>query len=130
VFGPILESSKHPSTCIGSLHGSRGVSSQVGSWRGCLTRLFPWWCRVPSTSDEVDGLTSRTPAYDLWSSAGGIGRDHGVPPSLVVTMPVGRRKLPGATLSAGGFVLFWYLFMKYHRVNGSLPGGAYPLASS
>jgi hypothetical protein len=53
-----------------------------------------------------------------------------VPPSLVVMVPIGRRKLPGATLSVGGFVLFWYLFMKYHRVNGSLPGGAYPLASS
>jgi hypothetical protein len=34
-------------------------------------------------------------------------------------------------LSGGGsFVLLWYLFMKHHRVNGSLPGGAYPLERS
>jgi hypothetical protein len=31
-----------------------------------------------------------------------------------------------ASLLAGGFVPFLYVFMKYHRVNGSLPGGAYP----
>jgi hypothetical protein len=51
-------------------------------------------------------------------------------PGHVVMVPVGRRKLPRVSLSAGGFVFFWYLFMKYHRVNGSLLGGAYPLARS
>jgi hypothetical protein len=43
---------------------------------------------------------------------------------------VGRRKLPRALLSPDGFVLFWYLFMKYRRVNGFLSGGAYTLARS
>jgi hypothetical protein len=58
VFGPVLEFSRPPSTCIGSLHGNRGVSSRVGSWRGCLTGSFPWWRRLPLRSDEVDGLAS------------------------------------------------------------------------
>jgi hypothetical protein len=49
-----------------------------------------------------------------------------VPTGLVVTMPIERRKLLEASLSAGDFVVFWYLFMKYHRVNGSLPSGGYP----
>jgi hypothetical protein len=31
VFGPLLEFSKPPSTCIGSLLSGRGVSSQVSS---------------------------------------------------------------------------------------------------
>jgi hypothetical protein len=82
-------------------------------------------------SDEVDGVAS--PYTGLWLIAigwGGGGPAWGVSPGLVVTMPVGRRKLPRASLSAGGFVLFWYLFMKYRRVNRSLPRGAYPLARS
>jgi hypothetical protein len=41
-----------------------------------------------------------------------------------------EEEAPWASLSAGGFVLFWYLFMKYHRVNGFLPCGAYPLVRS
>jgi hypothetical protein len=40
VFRPVLESSKPPSSFIGSLLGGRGVSSRVGSWRGCLMRSF------------------------------------------------------------------------------------------
>jgi hypothetical protein len=51
-------------------------------------------------------------------------------PGLVATVPVGRRKLLEASLSAGGFALFWYLFIKYRTVNGFLPGSAYPLARS
>jgi hypothetical protein len=54
----------------------------------------------------VDGLASPTSAYGLWPSTGGSGPAHGVPPNLVVMMPVRRRKLPGASLSVGGFVLF------------------------
>jgi hypothetical protein len=65
VFGPVLESSRAPSVCIGSLHGGRGVGSRVGSWRGCLTRSFHRWHRFPSRSDEVDELASPTPAYGL-----------------------------------------------------------------
>jgi hypothetical protein len=64
VFGPILESSMPPSACIGSLHGGRGVGSQVSSWRGCLTQSFPRWRRLPLRSDEVDGLAS--PYTNLW----------------------------------------------------------------
>jgi hypothetical protein len=60
----------------------------------------------------------------------GVGLARGVPPGLVATVPIGRRKLFGASLSAGGFVLFWYLFMKYRRVNRFLLGGAYPLLRS
>jgi hypothetical protein len=45
-------------------------------------------------------------------------------------MLVGRRKLLEASLSAGAFVLFWYPFKKYHRVNGFFPGDDYPLARS
>jgi hypothetical protein len=51
-FGPILEPSKPPSACIWTL------GSRVGSQKGCLTRSFPRWRRLPSRSDEVDG-----PAY-------------------------------------------------------------------
>jgi hypothetical protein len=58
VFGPVLESSRPPSTCIMSLYSGRGVSSQVCSWRGCLTRSFPLWHHLLSRGDEVDGLAS------------------------------------------------------------------------
>jgi hypothetical protein len=58
MFGPILEPSRPPSASIKSLHGDRGVGSWVGSWRGCLTWSFPRWHRLPSRSDEVDGLAS------------------------------------------------------------------------
>jgi hypothetical protein len=64
VFGSVLESSRPPSVFIGSLHGGSEVGSRVGSWRGCLTRSFPWWCYLPSRSDEVDGLAS--PYTGLW----------------------------------------------------------------
>jgi hypothetical protein len=130
VFRPVLKSSRPPSACIRSLHGGRGVGSQVGSWRGCLKRPFPWWCHLPSRSDEVDGLASPYTGLRLIAVYWGIGPDHEVPPSLVATVPVERRKLPGESLSAGGFVHFWYLFMKYRGVNGSLPHGAYSLARS
>jgi hypothetical protein len=53
-----------------------------------------------------------------------------VPPGLVATVLVGRRKLPGASLLADGFLLFWYMFIKYCGVKGFLAGGAYPLARS
>jgi hypothetical protein len=133
VFRPVLESSRPPSVYIRSLHGGRGVGCRVGSWRGCLMRSFLWWCHILSRSNEVDGLAS--PPYTglrliavCWG--GGTGPAHGVPPGLVAVVPIGRRKLPGASLSVGGFVLFWYLFLKYHRINGSLPGGTYLLARS
>jgi hypothetical protein len=64
VFELVLEFSRPPSAYIRSLHGSRGVGSPVGSRRGCLTRLFPWWHRLPSWSNEVDGLAS--PYSSLW----------------------------------------------------------------
>jgi hypothetical protein len=80
----------------------------------------------------VDGLASPYTGLRLiavyWG--GGAGPAHGVLPGLVAIVHVGSRKLPGVSLSANGFVLFWYLFMKYCRVNGSLPGGAYSLAWS
>jgi hypothetical protein len=63
VFEHVLESSMPPFACIGSLHGGRGVGSRVGFWRGCLTRSFPQWRRLPSRSGEVDGLAS--PYTDL-----------------------------------------------------------------
>jgi hypothetical protein len=69
-------------------------------------------------SDEVDRLASPYTGLQLIA--------HRVLHGLVATVPVGWRKLPVASLSAGGFVLFWYLFIKYHRVNGFLPDGAYP----
>jgi hypothetical protein len=40
VFESVLESSRPPSACIRSLLSGNGVSSRVGSWRGCLTWLF------------------------------------------------------------------------------------------
>jgi hypothetical protein len=58
VFRPVLESSRPPSACIGSLLGSWGVGSRVSSWRGHLTRSFPRWHHLPSRSDEVDELAS------------------------------------------------------------------------
>jgi hypothetical protein len=64
VFGPVLESPRSPSAYIGSPHGGRGVCSQVGSCRGCLTWTFHWWWRLPSRSDEVDGLAS--PYTSVW----------------------------------------------------------------
>jgi hypothetical protein len=78
-------------------------------------------------SDELDGLASPYTILQLIAVCWGTKPPHGVPPGLVATVPLRRRKLPRASLSAGGFVLFWYLFMKYHRVNGSLPVGAYLL---
>jgi hypothetical protein len=77
----------------------------------------------------VDRLASYT-GLRLISVYWGTELARGVSPGLVATVPIGRRKLPGASLSVGGLVLFWYLFMKYHGVNGLLPGGAYPLARS
>jgi hypothetical protein len=71
VFGPVLESSRPRSTCIRSLHEGRGVSSQVSSWRGCLTWSFPWWHHLPSRSDVVDGLASLYTG--LWLIAVGWG---------------------------------------------------------
>jgi hypothetical protein len=56
VFEPVMESSRPPSTCIGSVYRGRGVGSLVGSWRGCLTWLFHQWHRLPSRSNDVDGL--------------------------------------------------------------------------
>jgi hypothetical protein len=73
----------------------------------------------------VDRLASYTGLH-LISICWGTEPAHGVSPGLVATVPIGRRKLPRASLSAGGLVLFWYMFMKYHRVNGLLPGGSYP----
>jgi hypothetical protein len=58
VFRPVLESSRPPFACIVSLLGGRGVDSQVSSWRGCLTRSFPRWRHLPSTSNEVVALAS------------------------------------------------------------------------
>jgi hypothetical protein len=94
--------------------------------RGCLTRSFFRWHSLPSRSDEVDGLASPYTSLRLIATCwgGGTRPTHGVPPGLVATVPNRRRKLPGASLSAGGFVRFWYLFMKYHRINGFIPGGA------
>jgi hypothetical protein len=78
----------------------------------------------------VDGLASPCTSLRLIAVCWGTGPAHGVLPGLVASVPIGRRKLPGASLSAGGLVLFWYLFMKYRRVNGVLPGGNYPLTRS
>jgi hypothetical protein len=134
VFEPILESSRPLFACIGSLHGGRGVSYLVDSWGGCLTWSFPWWRHLPLMSNEVDELASPYTSLWLiaicWGGGGRTGPARGVPPGLVAMVPVGRWKLPRTSLSADGFVIFWYLFMKYHRANGSLPGGAYPLARS
>jgi hypothetical protein len=130
VFWLVLESSKLPFAYIGSLHGGRGVGSRVGSWIGCLTQKFPQWCRLPSRSDEVDRLASPYNGLQLIVVCWGVGPARGAPPGLAALVPIRRRKLPGASLSAGGIVLFWYLFMKYHSVYGYLPGGAYPLARS
>jgi hypothetical protein len=130
VFRPILESSRPPFACIGCLHGDRGVGSLVGSWTGFLTRSCCQWRRLPSRSDEVDELASPYTGLQLIVVCWGTGPAHGVPPGLVAMVPVGRWKLPRASLSVGAFVLFWYMCMKYCRVNGTLPGGAYPLARS
>jgi hypothetical protein len=78
----------------------------------------------------VDGLASPYTSLQLIAICWVGQTSHGVPPCLTVIVPIGRRKLPGASLLAGAFVLFWYLFMKYHGVNGSLPGDAYHLARS
>jgi hypothetical protein len=78
----------------------------------------------------MDGLASPCTGQWLIAICWGTRLAHGVPPGLVASMPIRRRKLPGKSLSAGGLVLFWYLFMKYCSVNGTLPGGAYPLARS
>jgi hypothetical protein len=93
-------------------------------------RLFPWWHRLPLRSDEVDGLAS--PYTSLWLIAICWGDQTSLwgAADLVAMVPIRRRKLPGASLSAGGLVLFRYLFMKYRRLNGSLSGSAYPLARS
>jgi hypothetical protein len=40
MFKRVLESSRPPSVCIGSLLGGRGIGSRVGSWRGFLTWSF------------------------------------------------------------------------------------------
>jgi hypothetical protein len=71
------------------------------------------------------GLPPPTLAYGLYPSAKQNGPARRVPPGLVSTVLVGR-KLPRASLSTGGFVLFCFLFMKYNRVNGFLLGSAYP----
>jgi hypothetical protein len=39
-------------------------------------------------------------------------------------------KLPRASLPDGGFVLFVPAYGILHKVNGFLPGDAYPLAAS
>jgi hypothetical protein len=74
----------------------------------------------------VDGLAS--PYTSLWLIAICWGDQTSLwgAADLVAMVPIRRRKLPGASLSAGGLVLFRYLFMKYRRLNGSLSGSAYP----
>jgi hypothetical protein len=58
VFGLVLESSRPPLACIGSLRGGRGVGSRVGSLRGYLIQSFSWWRHLPLRGDEVDELAS------------------------------------------------------------------------
>jgi hypothetical protein len=58
MFEPILESSRSPFACIGSLLGGRGVDSRVNFWRCCLTCSFSQWRHLPSRSDEVVRLAS------------------------------------------------------------------------
>jgi hypothetical protein len=58
VFGPILESSRPLSTCIRSLHDGRESAPGSVPWRGCLTRSFHRWHRLPSRSNEVNRLAS------------------------------------------------------------------------
>jgi hypothetical protein len=54
----------------------------------------------------VDGLASPCTSLRLIAVCWGTGPAHGVLPGLVASVPIGRRKLPGASLSAGGLVLF------------------------
>jgi hypothetical protein len=106
VFGPVLESSRPPFACIESLHGGRGVGSQVYSWRGCLTRSFPWLVRLLSRSDEVDGLAIPYTGLRLIAVC---WRDRTSPQGAAWSCcdsACQRRKIPGALLSAGGFVHF------------------------
>jgi hypothetical protein len=94
VFGPVLESSRPPSICIGSLHGDRGVDSRFSSWRGCLMRSIRRR-RLPSRSDVVDWLASSYTGIWLMIVCWGTGPAHRVPPGFVVMVPVGRRSFPG-----------------------------------
>jgi hypothetical protein len=66
-----------------------------------------WWRCLPSRSNEVDGLASPYTSLQLIAVyRGGTRPACVVPPGLVAMVPVGRRKLLGASLSADGFVLF------------------------